>query len=139
MAELARQQGAGLLCFSGDANASDVALLGGELHGIDGYEDLLVRAVSGSAPYFWCCFDTGVFSYRYSLPNKFFQAMALGIPIIAARGSYLGRLVSRYGIGAVVESASTGAAELWSRQAYAACVHSMSEFRSAYRRGEVSV
>jgi glycosyltransferase involved in cell wall biosynthesis len=139
MAGLARQQEASLLCFSADAKAADVALLGGEVHGIDGYEDFLVRAVTGSAPYFWCCFDIGVFSYRYSLPNKFFQAVALGIPIIAARGSYLGRLASRYGIGAVVESRSGSSAELWSAQPYAACVRSMSDFRSAYRRGEVSV
>lgn len=139
MADLARQQQAGLLCFSGDAKAQDVALLGGEVHGIDGYEDRLVQAVSGSAPYFWCCFDTGVFSYRYSLPNKFFQAMALGVPIIAARGSYLGRLASRHGIGAVIDSSPGPVAALWSTRAYAERVRSMVRLRGAYRRGDVSL
>ena len=140
MASLARQQDAGLLCFTADAKAQEAALLGGEVHGIDGYEEILVRAVSGQAPYFWCCFDTGVLSYRYSLPNKFFQAVALGIPIIAAQGSYLGRLATRYGFGAVIESRSSQAADdLWSARSYAACMRSMSEFRVAYRRGEVSI
>jgi glycosyltransferase involved in cell wall biosynthesis len=139
MVDLARRQGAALLCFSADAKAADVALLGGTVHGIDDYEDFLVRAVSDSAPYFWCCFDTGVLSYRYSLPNKFFQAVALGIPIIAARGSYLGRLARRHGIGIVIDPSSSLAAEPWSAQSYAACVHSMTAFRSAYRSGAVSV
>lgn len=139
MGELAGRHGAGLLCFSADAKVQESALPGVEVRGIDGYEGVLVGAVAGQAPYFWCCFDTGIVSYRYSLPNKFFQAVALGIPIIAARGSYLGRLAARHGIGVVIDPPATDAAGLWSTPAYAACVRSMAAFRSAYRRGEVII
>ena len=35
------------------------------------------------------------------MPNKFFQAMALGIPIIASKETYLGQLVEKYEIGLI--------------------------------------
>ena len=67
------------------------------------YEDALVSLVASHRCMMWCCVDDVCLSYRLSLPNKFFQALAVGIPIIAAKGSYLAELVEANGIGAVFD------------------------------------
>ena len=38
-------------------------------------------------------------SYRYALPNKFFQAQALGCPIIAYENTYLAEIIEEFGCG----------------------------------------
>jgi glycosyltransferase involved in cell wall biosynthesis len=135
MAELAAAHGAGMLCFCSNVGPEASALPAAELHGLAGYEERLLLRAAGAAPYLWCGFDTDVLSYRYALPNKFFQAMALGIPILAAPGSYLGRLVVRHGLGLVAGAR----AEPWSPETYARCARAMAAFRTAYRLGEVSI
>ncbi|MDD5177488.1 MAG: glycosyltransferase [Sterolibacterium sp.] len=67
------------------------------------YEDELVSLVVSHRCMMWCCVDDVCLSYRLSLPNKFFQALAVGIPVIAAKGSYLAELVEANGIGAVFD------------------------------------
>jgi glycosyltransferase involved in cell wall biosynthesis len=54
----------------------------------------------------WCCVDDVCLSYRLALPNKFFQAMALGLPVIAAAGSYLAALVQEHDAGYVFDGAN---------------------------------
>ena len=54
----------------------------------------------------WCAAEPSCLSYELSLPNKFFQALALGMPIIATPGTYLAELISRYDIGMTDEGLS---------------------------------
>jgi len=51
----------------------------------------------------WACVDDICLSYRLSLPNKFFQAIALGIPIIANKGTYLEEIVTQYNLGYIYD------------------------------------
>jgi len=66
-----------------------------------GYEEGLVNLVAVSRCMMWCCVESTCLSYRLSLPNKFFQALAVGIPVIVSSGGYLEELVTRYEIGVV--------------------------------------
>lgn len=102
-----------------------------------GYATTLARRASGAAPYFWCSFDSAILSYRYSLPNKFFQAVALGIPIIATRGTYLGRLVAKYGFGCTIEDRPNDEGAMWKRETYEAALVAMRSFRIALREAKV--
>lgn len=139
MSAFAAARGARQLCFASNLRQGEAGPTGAEVHGIEGYEEVLVGRVTGSAPYLWCAFDTSVLSYRYSLPNKFFQAMALGIPIIAVRGSYLGRLVERHGIGVLIGQEAGDAVDPWAGETFMRCARAMLAFRRAYRSGELSV
>jgi len=102
-----------------------------------GYESKLVHRACGAAPYFWCSFDGAILSYRYSLPNKFFQAVALGIPIIATRGTYLGRLVARYGFGCTIDGRPDDDGAMWNLEKYEAELAAMRSFRTALREAKV--
>jgi len=121
--ENARQAGAAL----GIASCDELA----------GYVPKLAQRTSGTAPYFWCSFDGAILSYRYSLPNKFFQAVALGIPIIATRGTYLGRLVAKYGFGFAIDERSSANGQLWNAARYEAALCAMRRFRTELRDAKV--
>lgn len=110
-----------------------------EVLGLADYEPVLLDRLAGSAAYLWCFFDASVLSYRYSLPNKFFQALALGVPIVAAEGTYLGRLIARHGFGMVLRSVEDArTAGLWDVDAYRRAAAAMLSFRASYRQGRVS-
>lgn len=47
-------------------------------------------------------YDPSVPNHRYSSPNKLFEAMMLGKPIVVARGTHTDELVEQYGCGIVV-------------------------------------
>jgi len=47
----------------------------------------------------WCVNDISCLSYKLALPNKFFQAVSLSIPVIAYKGTYLAEIVERHDIG----------------------------------------
>lgn len=127
-----------LLCCEGAAELA--ATLGATaLSELAGYQPVLADRVAGHAPYFWCGFDPAVLSYRYSLPNKFFQAMAWGIPIVANRGTYLARLVRRHGFGVVIDAAATPQTVPWERATYRSAADAMLRFRSALRGGQIVV
>lgn len=108
-----------------------------DAHELAGYEPLLAKCAAGNAPYFWCSFDASILSYRFSLPNKFFQAVACGIPIIATRGTYLGRLVRKYGFGIAVEDGTHERQSMWDPATYDARADAMRRFRSALRADAV--
>ena len=63
------------------------------------YIDEFLELVKFKQAVMWCCTDDVCLSYRLSLPNKFFQAMAVGIPIIAFKETYLAKIVSKYKLG----------------------------------------
>jgi glycosyltransferase involved in cell wall biosynthesis len=139
MRMLAAAQGAEMLCFVSNARSAEAGLSGAEVLGLEGYAELLLQRAAGAAPYLWCAFDTDVPSYRHSLPNKFFQAMAMGLPVVALHGSYVGRLAARHGIGVVIGAEADAGVAMWSGTAYAQCMRAMAAFRAAYRRGEFAI
>lgn len=51
----------------------------------------------------WCCLEKRCLSYELSTPNKFFQALAIGIPIIATQGTYLSEIVRAQDIGSIFD------------------------------------
>lgn len=67
------------------------------------------EATTGALAYSWCALEDVGLSYRYALPNKFFQSLALELPIIAAEGTYLAKLVRKHGLGLVIDLSSSPA------------------------------
>ena len=59
----------------------------------------LLELIKKKRSIMWCCTDDTCLSYRLSLPNKFFQAMAVGIPVIAYKGTYLAEIVRENNLG----------------------------------------
>lgn len=51
----------------------------------------------------WCCNEIKSLSYRLSTPNKLYQALALGMPVIASKGTYLSDIVQENNIGFIFE------------------------------------
>lgn len=68
------------------------------------YECSLVALSRERRCIMWCCSMSCSLSYKLATPNKFFQALALGFPVIASRGTYLAEIVESYDIGAVFDS-----------------------------------
>ncbi len=52
-------------------------------------------------------YDPAVPNHRYASPNKLFEAMMLGKPIVVARGTHIDELVEKHGCGIVVPYADT--------------------------------
>ncbi|MGC9019573.1 MAG: glycosyltransferase family 4 protein [Candidatus Bipolaricaulaceae bacterium] len=94
-----------------------------DLAGFGGDEELIKREIAdlpnvryhGRVPYgkaielmaevhvLFATYDPSIPNHRYSSANKLFEAMAIGRPIVVARGTGMDRLVERYGLGFVVE------------------------------------
>jgi len=81
----------------------DVAIAAGWVLGPRDYESALVSLVASRRCVMWCCVDDVCLSYRLSLPNKFFQALAVGIPVVAADRTYLADLVGTHGLGFIFD------------------------------------
>lgn len=79
------------------------ALEAGWTTGGKDYEDELISLATSQRCMMWCCVEHICLSYRLSLPNKFFQALAVGMPVIVSAGGYLEKLVCQYEIGAVFD------------------------------------
>ncbi len=69
-------------------------------HGRIPYERAL--AISQAADVLFATYDPGIPNHRYSSPNKVFEAMMLGKPIIVARNTNMDRIVDHAGCGLVV-------------------------------------
>jgi hypothetical protein len=67
------------------------------------YENELLELVKHRRCIMWCCHEDTCLSYKYALPNKFFQAVALGIPSIAFRGTYMAEIIEKYDLGAIYD------------------------------------
>jgi glycosyltransferase involved in cell wall biosynthesis len=55
-----------------------------------------------AADVLFAIYDPAILNNRYSSPNKLFEAMLLGIPIIVARGTHIDHLVEEHQIGLVI-------------------------------------
>ncbi|QOP41432.1 hypothetical protein [Sulfurimonas marina] len=51
----------------------------------------------------WCCAENICLSYQFGLSNKFFQAIALGIPVIVSENTYLSLIVTKYNLGFIYD------------------------------------
>jgi glycosyltransferase involved in cell wall biosynthesis len=106
-------------------------------YGPEKYEEHLLALARSRRSMMWCCVDTTSMSYKLATPNKFFQALAMGIPIIASKGTYLAEIVHKYGIGAVFNGTNLPAI---SRQVmsplYTQWVSGTKVFRVQLRSGE---
>lgn len=71
--------------------------------GLRDYEDDLVALVQSQRCMMWCCVENICLSYQLALPNKFFQALAVGMPVIVSRDTYLSEIVHKYKIGMVLD------------------------------------
>jgi len=87
----------------------------------------------------WCCLDTRALSYRLATPNKFFQALALCMPIVASPGTYLAELVERFGIGTIADDDLSKLAALASSDTYLTWVKNVRSLRVQIRSGTQTV
>lgn len=69
--------------------------------GLDYHEFLQQQLKNYRKPYFLILINPETLSYRDALPNKFFQAQALGLPIIVYDYTYLAQLVKTYRCGLI--------------------------------------
>lgn len=67
------------------------------------YENNLVALVQSQRCMMWCCVENICLSYQLALPNKFFQALAVGMPVIVSKDTYLSEIVHKYKIGIVLD------------------------------------
>lgn len=67
-------------------------------------DDLLVHTAEGDVGV--CLFESTNENYRLTLPNKLFEYMAAGLPVLASATPEAERLVSELGVGWVVDAAS---------------------------------
>lgn len=69
--------------------------------GLDYHEFLYQQLALYKKAYFLILINPENLSYRYALPNKFFQAQALGLPVIVYDHTYLAQLVKEYRCGLI--------------------------------------
>jgi glycosyltransferase involved in cell wall biosynthesis len=60
-------------------------------------------ALSSSADVLLATYDPTIPNHRYSSPNKVFEAMMLGKPVIVARGTNMDDIIGKAGCGEIVE------------------------------------
>lgn len=66
------------------------------------YQSILLKSIGQyQFPFFLILINPTHPSYRYALPNKFFQAQAVGCPIIVYDKTYLSSIVRKYGCGLI--------------------------------------
>lgn len=69
-------------------------------------------AISASSHVLFATYDPRVPNHRFSSANKLFEAMALGRPIIVAKGTGMDRIVARYNLGYIVHYGALDQLEL---------------------------
>lgn len=70
-------------------------------HGKLTYEKAI--ELSAAADVLLATYDPAIPNHRYSSPNKLFEAMMLGKPIVVARGTNMDKVVDKWKIGQVVD------------------------------------
>lgn len=104
------------------------------------YSDALLDLVRERRCLMWCCLETSSLSYRLATPNKFFQALAMGIPVIASRGSYLAEIVEEHDIGVVFDGDGLqDVAAVVSGPVFGKWVENVGVFRDKLRNGVVVI
>lgn len=65
-----------------------------------------IAGIYGRFDCVWAVYDSSNPNVRIALPNKLYESVHCGLPLIAARGTYLGEIVEKLGIGMTVDSNS---------------------------------
>jgi glycosyltransferase involved in cell wall biosynthesis len=78
-------------------------------HGKVSYEKAI--ELSSEADVLFATYDPSISNHRYSSPNKLFEAMMLGKPIIVCKGTGMDNIVLRFGLGFVVNYGDIGQLE----------------------------
>ncbi|HIQ27830.1 MAG TPA: hypothetical protein EYH42_04970 [Sulfurovum sp.] len=86
----------------------DVAYEYNWILGSTNYLTELLELIKKKKSIMWCSTEDICLSYRLSLPNKFFQAMAVGIPVIAYKGTYLAEIVKENNLGYIYDDHNLG-------------------------------
>jgi len=89
--------------FGGDENAISILcrdILNVNLYGRISYDKALEMTLK--ADVLFATYDPSIPNHRYSSPNKLFEAMMVGKPIIVARDTNMDRIVSEHDCGIVV-------------------------------------
>ncbi|WP_104130441.1 glycosyltransferase family 4 protein [Cryobacterium sp. N21] len=60
-------------------------------------------ALESTALALFAVYDPSIANHAYSAPNKFYEALSLGKPVIVARGTGVDRLVESFAVGIVVD------------------------------------
>lgn len=81
----------------------ELAINAGWIIGSRDYEDNLVALSRSQRCMIWCCVENVCLSYQLALPNKFFQALAVGMPVIVSKNTYLSEIVQKYKLGIVFD------------------------------------
>lgn len=81
----------------------ELAIDAGWIIGPRDYEDNLVAISKSQRCMMWCCVENICLSYQLALPNKFFQALAVGMPVIVSKNTYLSEIVQKYQLGIVFD------------------------------------
>lgn len=104
------------------------------------YEHHLSGLVQNYRCLMWCCLDSISLSYQLATPNKFFQALALGVPVVASDGTYLAEIVEKYKIGMIFDGVNMGDISLKSTSPlYNEWSMNIGSLRSRLRSGEVVI
>jgi glycosyltransferase involved in cell wall biosynthesis len=98
--------------FGGDE--TQILKIAGEMpnvawHGRVAYPTAL--ALSAQADALFALYDPQIPNHRYASPNKLFEAMMLGKPIVVARGTNMDRIVQEQGFGLLVKYGDVPALE----------------------------
>ncbi len=118
----------------------DIAIASGWVLGARDYEDELLSLVASHRCAMWCCVDDVCLSYRLSLPNKLFQALSVGIPVVASYGSYLAEIVEKYQLGFVFNGTNLSViVEQMKSPAFAELGARVLAFRADLRSGNVVI
>ena len=64
--------------------------------------DKEISKLYGSVDCVYSVYDSRNPNVRIALPNKLYESILCGLPIIVSKGTYLGELVAKMGVGAVV-------------------------------------
>ena len=70
-------------------------------HGRVSYQQAM--ALSAAADILFATYDPAIPNHRYSSPNKVFEAMMFGKPIIVARATNMDKIIERHSCGIVIE------------------------------------
>lgn len=122
--------------FSDPSRGKNVSFLG-----VVPYRRALELTVS--ADVLFAAYDPSIPNHRYSAPNKLYEAMALGVPIVVAKDTNIDRIVEENALGAVVTYGDEhafieavrrlGARDAESRRAFAERVRALFESRYSWK------
>lgn len=75
------------------------------VHGRVSYEKAM--ALNARSDILIATYDPGIRNHRFASPNKLFEAMMLGLPIVVASGTNMDRIINETGAGLIVRYSDT--------------------------------